>query len=217
MVEAASGVTLELRPRSSPFSYECRGCGRCCHRKWIAVNPYEIARLADGLGTSTTDVIDRYLMDDGATLRTVKDGACVFLREGACSVHADRPLVCRLYPLGWTVAADGGELFMELRPHPQTEGVYGGDGTIGDYLDAQGTAPYERAARGYVAVMQRMRVAAEAPGPEPGLSPPLTDVDEAVTADSAARGVPVPRELEARVARHLDLLAAWVDAVAPQT
>ena len=55
------------------------------------------------LETTTTDVISRYTRD-GTALAVRPDGSCVFLGPQGCSVHAGRPLVCRLYPLGVVVA-----------------------------------------------------------------------------------------------------------------
>jgi Fe-S-cluster containining protein len=38
--------------------------------------------------------------ENDATLRHNDDGACIFLGEAGCTVHSDRALVCRLFPLG---------------------------------------------------------------------------------------------------------------------
>lgn len=202
-----------LHARETPFSYDCHGCGRCCHHKAIRVGPYEVARLADALGESTTVVLARYVAEDGATLETVESGACVFLDGGRCTVHHGRPLVCRLYPLGWGVGPSGAEAFVELQPHPQTEGVYGEAGSVADYLEAQGTEPYQRAAARYAAVFRRILAAAEREGPEPEPHPPLADVDAAVAAACEARGIFVPDHVETRVALHLEELHRWLDTV----
>ena len=85
--------------RSSLFSYACGRCGRCCRGTLIQTNPYEIAVLAQHLGTSTTAIIANYL--DGVHLRHQGDGRCIFLSDQGCEVHSARPFVCRLYPLGW--------------------------------------------------------------------------------------------------------------------
>ena len=201
-----------VRSREGAFAYTCHGCGRCCHHKAISVGPYEAARLAGTLGLSTTETLARYVDPQTAALKTAESGACVFLDGGRCTVHEGRPLACRLYPLGWFGAGSGREAFSELAPHPQTEGVYGEDGTVAAYLDAQGTAPYERAAWRYAEVLLRLHAAMEGDGPDPGEPPPLTDVDAAVEADCAARGEPAPSGVEARVNLHLALLHRWLDA-----
>jgi len=142
--------------RSSPFSYDCHACRRCCHDKVIRLNPYEVARLAQSRGLSTTKFLSQYTGAQGTTLKQVDQGACVFLTPDGCGVHADRPLVCRLYPLGRRVTADGRETFHELAPHPETEGVYGLNGTVDDFLAGQGAAPFIEAVDRYVEVVGRM-------------------------------------------------------------
>lgn len=141
--------------RDTPFSYKCNRCSRCCHDKYIQMNPYEIARLASNLGIRPYEFISKYLRDDGPYLKAKPDGACVFLGSTGCTVHGDRPLVCRLYPLGRTIEGDGSERFGELEPHPDTEGVYGEDGTIADYLKQQDTADYMLAVEAYHALVNK--------------------------------------------------------------
>jgi uncharacterized protein len=128
--------------RASPFSYVCNACNRCCRNKAIRVNPYEILRLARRLGLSTTEFLDRNTEAGGTVLRSNESGDCVFLGEHGCTVHPDRPLACRIYPLARWVSADGEESFGHLAPHPQTAGVYGKLGTVQGYLDLQGVQPF---------------------------------------------------------------------------
>lgn len=136
--------------RSTPFSYACGRCSRCCYNKGIALNPYEVLRLARHEGMTTTEFIARYTDRAGTLLKQRADGACVFLGTSGCGVHADRPLVCRIYPLARHLSPAGEETFSELEPHPQTEGRYGTQGTVGDYLEAQGAEPFMQAADRYL-------------------------------------------------------------------
>lgn len=147
MAEAQSGDPPYSR--QTPFSYSCNACSRCCHDKSIQVNPYEIARLASNIGIRPREFISKYLGENGPYLKSRPDGACVFLGPTGCTVHSDRPLVCRLYPLGRIIEGDGGEIFGELEPHPSTEGVYGEDGTVADYLKQQETADHMVAVEAY--------------------------------------------------------------------
>lgn len=212
--------------RSSPFSYQCHACSRCCRGKIIPLNPYEVARLAHVLGTTTTEVLARFTGNGGSTLAVREDQSCVFLGEQGCTVHRGRPLACRLYPLGRQVAPDGEERFAEVEPHPQTAGVYGGPGTVGDYLRSQEVEAYHRAAARYAALFRRMlavlacrkdlvevREASNeamnrSPGPEDDA---LVDVDAVVARHCAERGVPVPDDLERRVELHLEALQTLLD------
>ena len=99
--------------RQSPFGFTCHRCLACCRFKKIQLNPYETARMASRLGISTTDFITRYTIG-GTVLRFTEEDACVFLQADGCAVHADRPLVCRLYPLGRYIDFIGVETFGQL-------------------------------------------------------------------------------------------------------
>lgn len=208
-------------PGERAFSYVCHRCRNCCHDKLIQVNPYEIARLARHLGLSTTRFIRDHL-EQAVYLRRQADGACVFLGPEGCTVHADRPLVCRLYPLGRHVGPAGGVEFSELEPHPATKGVYGCDGTAADYIAQQGVAPFIEAADRYLALLNRLyqawREAPEEPdaaaaqaGPEEAGGPDLLDLDRAVAGYCASRGLPEPVDVEARMQVHLQAIAAWME------
>jgi Fe-S-cluster containining protein len=98
--------------------------------KAIRVSPYDILRLARYLCISTTQFIENHTEAGGTVLRPKENGDCGFLGERGCSVHADRPLVCRIYPLARWVSPDGDESFGHLTPHPKTEGVYDISGTV---------------------------------------------------------------------------------------
>src|ERR1700752_4896509 len=99
-------------PQSQVFGYKCHRCMRCCYDKRIQINPYESARLARNLGQTTTEFRSAWTEDGaGTVLKQTDTGACIFLGNDGCTVHPDRPLVCRLYPLGRRVRADGSESF----------------------------------------------------------------------------------------------------------
>lgn len=160
MVEPQALPVRRTLDRATPFAYRCAGCGRCCHGKLIQVNPYEVARIARHLGLSTTETIARFT-EDGVWLRRTADDACCLLEGRGCSVHGDQPLACRLYPLGRRALPDGSEQLVELEPHPESEGTYGGDGTAEDFLVGQGITEYVAASARYLAVLTRLAAALE--------------------------------------------------------
>ena len=141
-----------LATDNTEFSYTCHACRRCCYDKRIQLNPYELARLARNRGISTTELIAEFTKG-GTALKSQPNGACVFLGEEGCTVHADRPLVCRLYPLGRIVQMDGRVNYVEFEAHPQTKGSYGTDGTIAEFVESQGVAPYIAASDRYYTVL----------------------------------------------------------------
>ncbi len=211
--------------RSTPFSYECGRCSRCCYHKGISLNPYEVLRLARNQGLTTTAFVRRYTDTAGTQLKQRKDGACVFMTADGCGVHTDRPLVCRIYPLGRHIAPDGEETFSELEPHAETRGVYGSDATIDDYLSDQGAREFLDAADRYLNLFWHMsdqlfRQAAHLASlghsavgercvlPDGGARPDAGGLDIDATLDRycAEAGVTKPVETAQLLQMHLEVL-----------
>ena len=106
-------VVRKLRPKDS-VPFQCRRCGSCCRhlRGQLMVESLDAYRLANYLRThgrpdiEMLDIINDYTEPDilpgnyPIFMMTVQgpDHACVFLKEGACSVYPARPRACRLYP-----------------------------------------------------------------------------------------------------------------------
>jgi Fe-S-cluster containining protein len=134
--------------RDSAFSYQCGQCGRCCRDKVITLSPYDVMRMARAAALSTGEVIARYTLRRGSLLRFEADGACAALRGARCTLHAGRPLSCRVYPLGIERGADG-ERFVPLEPAEGSLGVYGDHETVGDFLADQKTQAYLEAISRY--------------------------------------------------------------------
>lgn len=89
---------------------DCAGCSSCCQgmEDTIVLDPYDMYRLTLVLGKGFEELLDEAFtlgLVDGLALPRLKlageDNRCVFLnREGRCSIHAYRPGICRLFPLG---------------------------------------------------------------------------------------------------------------------
>lgn len=199
------------------------------------MGPYEGLRLSRRLGITTTEFLSRCTEAGGTVLQTRDDDrGCVFLGPRGCTVHPDRPLACRIYPLARWVAPDGDESFGHLTPHPQTAGIYGSRGTVDDYLTSQGLAPYFAMADRYGALYDRMVAVLERldPGEDVDrraerraeideldagtLATAWFDVDATVGAYCRARGRPVPTEIEALVELHLMAIDAWLEQIEAQ-
>lgn len=198
------------------FSYECRRCTRCCSGKRIRVNPYETYRLARSLGLSTTEFLARHTTAQGTELARTADGRCAFLGPEGCTVHADRPLVCRLYPLGRHVKAGEPDRFHSLEPHPGSEGVLGDGGTVADYLTAQGAAPFMHAADVYLDAVAELADALATLDLAPlSADEDLTTVWLDVDAVLARAGAPAPADAEQALALHRAALLAWSRTLTP--
>jgi len=199
------------------------------------VGPYEGLRLSRRLGISTTEFFSRYTEAGGTVLQTrLDDHGCVFLGPRGCTVHPDRPLACRLYPLARWISPEGDESFGHLTPHPQTAGVYGTAGTVDDFLSAQGLPQYFAMAERYgelydrmVSVIERLDPAedvdrraerrAEIDELDGGtLASAWFDVDTTVGIFCRAQGIVVPTDVDALVDLHLKAIGAWLDTFEAQ-
>lgn len=97
------------------ISYQCQCCGRCCRhvKNSIMLESLDAYRLANylreqgGAVTCIDDVYSQYglpapLTAEGFPVYLVQsvgpDDACIFLKDGLCSVYPVRPRTCRLYP-----------------------------------------------------------------------------------------------------------------------
>lgn len=213
----APARSLPLAPTSSStleadgtFSYECNRCMRCCRDKRIRVNPYETYRLARALGLSTTAFLARHTAAQGTELARTGDGRCVFLGANGCTVHADRPLVCRLYPLGRHVSDGEPDRFHHVEPHPESEGVFGDTGTVADYLAAQGAAPFMHAADVYLDVVAVLAATlATLDGAPLAADDDLTTAWLDVDAVLAQDGAPAPANADEAMALHGAALMRW--------
>src|SRR5271155_2390589 len=145
-----------LMDRTSPFSYRCGCCGRCCRDKVITLAPYDVMRLASASGLGTAQAIARFTLRRGSLLKFDPDGGCAAIRGGLCAVHTGRPLACRLYPLGMERTADG-DRFIKLEAASGSIGGYGVDGTVGDFLGQQDVASYLRAGERHAALIAPTR------------------------------------------------------------
>jgi Fe-S-cluster containining protein len=200
--------------RNTPFGYVCRRCSRCCRDKYISLDPYEVARLARARDESTSQFRAAWTVDgQGTTLRQKEDGTCVFLGPQGCEVHADRPLVCRLYPLGRHVHSDGSEYFSTLEEHPLSEGEFSKRGTVADYLEGQGAGPFMAAADRYFQWLRSAyeqlgltldTLASKANVDTANLD--LLDMDSMVAKHCAATGELEPENIDDRLQLHLKLL-----------
>ena len=89
---------------------DCEGCSACCQGMGnsVVLDPYDVWHLTKGLGITFTEMIGKQVMlsvVDGLILPSLnmenQTGTCPFLNEeGRCSIHAFRPGICRLFPLG---------------------------------------------------------------------------------------------------------------------
>ena len=88
----------------------------CCADVNIFLSPYDVLRLTERLGISSTEFLEKYTllpvqqdMNTPVVLLKMQDNeekSCHFLTEEGCGVYTDRPWPCRMYPLGLATSKD---------------------------------------------------------------------------------------------------------------
>ncbi len=95
------------------FCFECKPgieCfNKCCNDVNIFLTPYDIIRMRKALGISSGEFLEKYTLIPIATnlrhpivmLKMDEETLnCPFVTENGCSIYADRPWSCRIFPLG---------------------------------------------------------------------------------------------------------------------
>ena len=102
----------------------CTGCSDCCRGMGssIILDPFDVYRMSHGLNVSFEELLatGRFELNvvDGIILPNLRMAgpkkACGFLdRNGRCSIHAHRPGICRLFPLGRYYEEEGFKYFLQ--------------------------------------------------------------------------------------------------------
>ena len=142
----------------------CTRSGTCCHGKEIRITPWELALLARARGLPAREFRERFTEDAGTRLRLGAPGwrglpvCSQYDPARGCTVHAARPLACRLYPLGREV--QGGEVriiheggafpCLDGCPEVSTLPVQ----SVADYLAGQGAEPFAAVRDAYLEMAQ---------------------------------------------------------------
>lgn len=110
MKDISDGKLYGLNDMVKADCNDCKGCSACCKNMGLSIqlDPYDIYQLTTGLSTSFEQLLGGYIelnVIEGVILPNIamhpETNACAFLNEeGRCKVHAIRPGICRLFPLG---------------------------------------------------------------------------------------------------------------------
>ena len=110
--EISDGKKYSINDMVKADCDDCKGCSACCHGMGssIVLDPLDVHRLMSHFQTRfevlLEDKIELNIVDGvirpNLKMNTQAEGEpCVFLdAEGRCSIHEDRPGICRIFPLG---------------------------------------------------------------------------------------------------------------------
>lgn len=107
----------------------CKGCSACCvgMGDTVVLDPLDIYRLTSHLGVSFENLLTSKValgVVDGIILPHLNmagaEEKCGFLDgDGRCSVHAARPGICRLFPLGRIYEDNSFKYFLQVHECPK--------------------------------------------------------------------------------------------------
>jgi uncharacterized protein len=153
--------------REDRLPLTCSRTGTCCHGKMVWLNPWELFCLARTKGITPREFRNSYCEYGGIRLRF--DGkagwksqqACSqYIENYGCSVHAGRPLSCRLYPLGRQIQSNEVHYMYQGQAFPCLEGCPEVTALpylkVEEYLAGQQTDQYEKAQDEYLELMQNI-------------------------------------------------------------
>jgi uncharacterized protein len=107
--EISDGTLYDYNDLVEASCNGCKGSATCCHGMGnsIILDPFDIYRVTTNLNIRFEELlIDKIELNvvDGIILPNLKmsgtSESCAFLKDGKCSIHAFRPGICRIFPLG---------------------------------------------------------------------------------------------------------------------
>ena len=160
--EVMSAPTLGL---NDTFPFKCKACGKCCkQRKDLLLTPYDVFRLARYLGRTPEEIIERRCeVYEGCNshLPVVRiipqppEDSCPYLLKRRCSVHAAKPVLCRVFPLARINKASG---VPEYYYSEDSGCQYAGNEptTVREWVADVASEESERAAAAWTAAVRRL-------------------------------------------------------------
>ena len=103
----------------------CTREGSCCHGNQVLLNPWELALLASQNKLTTKDFKNTFTEDGGIRLKFngkenkyLKKSCSLYSEKIGCSSHENRPLACRLFPIGRQIQENKSAYFFEGEQFP---------------------------------------------------------------------------------------------------
>jgi uncharacterized protein len=162
----------------SRFTFQCQAglpCfNQCCHTPTVILSPYDLLRLRQGLGITSTALLERYTrqeIEPNSNLPLIfidayrsDEGGCPFLGAQGCTVYPHRPAACRLFPLtmGSRLTPAGVEDHYFCRTLDYCRGFEAEvEWTVAAWMADQGFAEYNQGRREWLEILLQAAVAEE--------------------------------------------------------
>ena len=126
MINTEKIFSLPKLGKDDTFTFGCNRCGNCCReREDILLTPLDLFKMAGYLNAPSVDVLSKYCemyegRDSKLPLVRIKPreyrGTCPFAKKEGCRIHAVKPAVCALFPLGRMTDVRTNEFSYLLQP-----------------------------------------------------------------------------------------------------
>ncbi|MCI5857991.1 MAG: YkgJ family cysteine cluster protein [Agathobacter sp.] len=148
--DISDGRLYEWNDMAKVGCHDCTGCSACCRDmgQSILLDPHDVFHLSSNLGKAFEELLQGPVelhAEEGLilpNLRMAADGACSFLdSNGRCSIHAFRPGICRLFPLGRNYTPEHLNYFLLLDACPVKNKT---KMKVGKWLDCDNRKVYQQ-------------------------------------------------------------------------
>jgi hypothetical protein len=154
----------------SSFTFQCHAglsCfNQCCRTPTVILSPYDLLRLKQGLGITSTQLRERYTrqeIEPNSNLPLVfidayraPEVGCPFLGADGCTVYPHRPAACRLFPLtmGSRLTPDGVQDHYFCRRLDYCRGFDAEvEWTVASWMANQGFGEYDQGRREWLEIL----------------------------------------------------------------
>ena len=167
MLERMKYYTEHILEPNDKFSFTCKQCGKCCTRRNepIMITGVDLFYMARALKVNQMDFIKANCLvyiGDGSklpvmVLKETKTGRCPLLKNNRCSVHDDKPTVCKLYPLGRFTTSDENDSYKYFIQPVECAGCHNAkEQTLKKWLDSFGINDRDEASKRWTGLMYKL-------------------------------------------------------------
>jgi len=126
MLDVQELLNLPKLGMDDTFTFGCSRCGKCCrNQEDILLTPLDLFKMAKYLNISIKSLLEEcceVYVGESSKLPVVRikpreyRNTCPFATKGGCRIHAVKPAVCALFPLGRMTHAETNEFSYFLQP-----------------------------------------------------------------------------------------------------
>ncbi len=124
----SDGKVYDINDTVKANTYGCGGCSDCCHDvgELVVLTPFDVYEMVKYLNIEFDNLLNKkiVLRENNKIklpyLNMKDDKGCSFLdKENRCSIHKNRPNICRLFPLGRVYQGDDFKYFLQVGNCPK--------------------------------------------------------------------------------------------------